>query len=96
MALLKHVWNVVLGSPGPEAGATTELSVVREDRNPEILFSVVETNGAVRRRLTFSLSSGQAINLARFLAGVSIQPGGGEDEDLTPTKPGRAVPEGLE
>jgi hypothetical protein len=100
MAILKQVWRAALGAPGTHGDTISELSVIREDRNPEILFSVMETRGPVRRRLTFALNASQAVALARFLAGVVSLKGepdvalrAPDDEDLTPTKPGRAAPE---
>lgn len=99
MAILKQVWNARL-SPArgvPEA-TTVEFAVVREDRNPELLFSIMENQGPVRRRLTFALTTGQALGLARFLAGVSTlspalpDPEEDDEGDRTPTKPGIGRP----
>lgn len=89
MAIVKSVWNAHLRSPG-DADALAELSVVRQDRNDEILFSIVESGGAVRRRVTFGISSGQAMGLARFLAGISTPYPTDLDDEMTPTTfPGR-------
>lgn len=90
MAIIKQVWNARLVSHGDE-DATAELAVVRQDRNDETLFSIVEATGPVRRRVTFSLSSNQAVDLARFLAGISAVRRVSEiDDEKTPTTlPGR-------
>jgi hypothetical protein len=100
MAILKQVWNAKLAPARPRrdsAGGTepeapsVEFSVVREDRKPELLFSIMENQGPVRRRLTFALTTGQALGLARFLAGVSsLAPEDEDDEDgdRVPTNPG--------
>ncbi len=96
MAILKQVWNAKLTpARGQTEAPSVEFSVVREDRKPELLFSIMENQGPVRRRLTFALTTGQALGLARFLAGVSslVQADvedleDDEDGDLIPTNPG--------
>ena len=90
MAIVNTIWKTFLGS----APSPAELSVVREDRKAEFLFSMVEAQGAVKRRVTFTLTDRQAIDLARFLAGVThLQPTERpfEDEETDPTKPGRST-----
>jgi len=48
----------------------SELSVVKEDRNPEVLFSISHTEDGLTERTTFRLSNNQAMDLARFLANI--------------------------
>ena len=91
MAIFKQVWNITLGESAGQPGESAELSVVREDRKPEILISVVESRPGVRRRMTFSITGSQAMSLARFLAGIRpLDPAAGDDDDeTTPTAPGK-------
>jgi hypothetical protein len=94
MAIIRTVWKANLGGG--------VLSVVREDRKTEILFSLVEDGSTstpggrqLSRRLTFTLTDGQAMDLARFLAGIGAASRRDYAEEHTPTTiPGR--PEDIE
>ena len=63
-ALYRSTWKANLNG--------SELSVVKEDRNPEALFSIAHTKDGITERATFRLGNEQAMELARFLANISL------------------------
>lgn len=63
MAIIRSVWKTNING--------SEFCVVKEDRNPEVLFSVVQNNDGVTTRITFRLSDSKSIDLAKFLANIT-------------------------
>lgn len=63
--------------------ADKSLCVVREDRKPTVIFSIVDdASKAFRRRTTFEISDRDALKLATWLANI-IELNGGKGPDET-------------
>ena len=63
MAIIKTVWRAALNG--------SELCVVKEDQNPEVLFSINQEADGVTTRTTFRLSNEKASELAKILVGIT-------------------------
>jgi len=63
VAILRTVWKAKFNG--------SELCVVKEDQNAEVIFSISHDSGGVTERTTFRLLSAKAIDLARFLANIT-------------------------
>jgi hypothetical protein len=59
-----------------DLGTGRRLDVVRENGNDEVLITLVEGSGRVTRRTKISLTTTQAVALARHLTGISCIPDG--------------------
>jgi len=65
---MSAVYRTVFTLPISES---KELHVVLEDRSGKVIFSLNEDIGEpVRRRLTFELSTADAMKLAKWIAGI--------------------------
>lgn len=63
---------IVSSSLKIDLGDGKALYVVREDRSPEVIMSLVEQDQeTVKKRTTITLQIGQAMQLARALAGLT-------------------------